>query len=137
MVKNRTNLLIRFSDVDVLGIVWHGKYSYYFEDGREAFGNEFGLSYQDVYAQGYVTPIVHLEIDYKRSLKYGDQVYIETTYVDCEAAKIILDYKIVNENNDVLITGRTVQVFLDRDSRQLVLTVPPFFLNWKESHFLV
>lgn len=31
-------LTIRFSEVDSMGIVWHGSYALYFEDAREAFG---------------------------------------------------------------------------------------------------
>ena len=31
-------LTIRFSEVDAMGIVWHGSYALYFEDAREAFG---------------------------------------------------------------------------------------------------
>ena len=29
---------IRFSEVDSMGVVWHGNYAKYFEDAREEFG---------------------------------------------------------------------------------------------------
>ena len=38
-----TEIGIRFNEVDALGIVWHGNYVKYFEDGREAFGEKFDL----------------------------------------------------------------------------------------------
>ena len=31
---------VRFTETDPLGIVWHGNYIQYFEDGREAFGRD-------------------------------------------------------------------------------------------------
>ena len=34
---------IRFSEVDSMGVVWHGHYVKYFEDAREAFGAKYGL----------------------------------------------------------------------------------------------
>ena len=49
---------VRFNETDALGIVWHGNYITYFEDGREAFGREHGISYLDVQQHGYTTPIV-------------------------------------------------------------------------------
>lgn len=44
MVCQRT---IRLDEVDVLGIVWHGRYPSFLEDGREEMGRLFGLSYLD------------------------------------------------------------------------------------------
>ena len=35
---------VRFNETDVLGVVWHGNYIKFFEDGREAFGREHGIS---------------------------------------------------------------------------------------------
>ena len=42
MLKNTVEIPIRFSEVDSLHVVWHGHYVKYFEDGREAFGKDFG-----------------------------------------------------------------------------------------------
>ena len=41
-------ITVRFSETDPLGIVWHGNYIKYFEDGREAFGRKYRISYLDV-----------------------------------------------------------------------------------------
>ena len=36
---------IRFNETDPLGIVWHGHYITYLEDGRESFGKKYaGIS---------------------------------------------------------------------------------------------
>ena len=49
---------VRFVETDPLGIVWHGNYIQYFEDGREAFGRHHGISYLNQKHFGYATPIV-------------------------------------------------------------------------------
>lgn len=90
MLVSTTEVKIRFNEVDPLGIVWHGHYIRFFEDGREAFGAQHGLAYMDIYRQGFVAPVVKIECDYKRSLEYGDVIMVETTYVDSPAAKIYL-----------------------------------------------
>ena len=41
----QTEIRVRFSEVDSMGVVWHGNYLKYFEDGREAFGRKHGLGY--------------------------------------------------------------------------------------------
>jgi len=121
---------IRFSDVDSLGIVWHGNYVQYFEDGRVAFGKEHDLRYLDFYKHGYVVPIVSLQCDYKQILRYGDRVIIETTYIPCEPAKINFTYRLLNAvTGGLVVSGSTTQVFLSKDGFALQLSNPDFFFR--------
>ena len=64
----KTEILVRFNEADPLGIVWHGHYIRYFEDGREDFGNRYGIGYLDFYKNGFVIPIVNVECSFKKSL---------------------------------------------------------------------
>ena len=123
---------VKFSEVDSLGIVWHGHYVQYFEDGRESFGKEYNLRYLDFYANGYIVPIVNIQCDYKRFLRYGDRIIIEVTYVASLSAKINFEYRILNAHTkELIVTGSTVQVFLSSDSLSLQLNNPDFFQEWK------
>lgn len=131
-------ITVRFSETDPLGIVWHGNYIKYFEDGREAFGKEYGIGYWDFFHQGVVVPVIHCECNYKRSLKFDEAVDIHTIYEPCEAAKIIFRYNLYLANTNVLITtGSTTQVFMEKDSQLLIPTNPPFFQEWKIKYGLV
>ena len=131
-IINTTEVRVRFSEADSLGIVWHGHYIKYFEDGREAFGMEYGLGYLDVYKEGFTIPIVKMNCDYKRPLKYGDKVLIETTYLNCEAAKMIFTYILRNSSTkEVVATGQSIQVFLSKTG-ELSLNVPAFMTTWKK-----
>jgi acyl-CoA thioester hydrolase len=130
------NIRIRFNETDPLGIVWHGNYITYFEDGREAFGRKHDISYLDIAKTGYTTPIVKSSCEHKLSLRYGDVVRIETSLIDTPAAKIIHHYKIFDSNNELACTGETVQVFVDRDGN-LSLNLPEFFENWKQRMGLI
>lgn len=133
-----TNILIRFNEADPLGIVWHGHYVRYFEDGREAFGEKYGLRYLDIFAQGYTVPVVNVQCDYKRSLRYGDRVVVETRYVDDLAAKIKFEYILTNPaTGEVVAKGSSIQVFLDKETTSLQLMAPAFFNEWKKKHGLV
>ena len=85
----QTQSRVRFSDVDSMNVVWHGNYIKYFEDGREAFGNLYGINYLDFYNKGFLIPIVKINCDYKKPLKYGDIAIVETRFVNCDAAKLL------------------------------------------------
>lgn len=133
-----TNILIRFNEADPLGIVWHGHYVRYFEDGREAFGEKYGLRYLDIFEEGFTVPVVNVQCDYKRSLRYGDRVVVETRYVDDLAAKIKFEYILTNPaTGEIVAKGSSVQVFLDKETSSLQLIAPRFFSEWKKKHGLV
>jgi acyl-CoA thioester hydrolase len=136
-LQNSTDIRVRFNEVDPLGIVWHGHYIRYFEDGREAFGAEHGLTYLDVYRHGYVTPVVKINCDYKKSLEYGDMITVITTFVNSPAAKLCFEYRIIHkETGELIAEGNSVQVFLDDQKRELQLIAPGFFTDWKMKHHL-
>ena len=134
-LSSRTEVSVRFNEADPLGIVWHGHYIEYFEIGREAFGQTHGLNYLDVYAQGYVIPVVNVQCDFKAPLRYGDKVIVETKYVPTEAAKMKFTYRLYNAATSQLVaTGSSVQVFLDKTDSVLQLSNPSFFEEWKNKH---
>jgi acyl-CoA thioester hydrolase len=137
-LNNRTEILVRFNEADPLGIVWHGHYIRYFEDGREAFGNMHDLGYLEVYKLGFVIPVVSVQCDFKRSLRYGDRVIVETKFIPTEAAKMKFTYRLFNAvTGELVATGSSVQVFLSKDDSVLQLANPPFFEDWKKKHDLV
>jgi len=137
-LSDRAVILVRFNEADPLGIVWHGHYIRYFEDGRESFGTQYGISYLDFFNAGLIVPIVSIECDYKRSLRFGEKVIVETIFIPCEAAKMKFRYKLFKSGSGELVaTGSSVQVFLDREKSLLQLTNPPFFEAWKIKQGLV
>ena len=128
---------VRFSEVDSMKIVWHGNYSLYFEDAREAFGEKYGLGYLDILGSGYFAPLVDLRFNFKKPLTYGCKARVDVSFRNTEAAKIIYDYEIYNLADESLIaTGYSIQVFLDK-KYQLVWANPEFYLEWKRKNGLI
>ena len=127
---------VRFSEVDSMSIVWHGAYALYFEDARAAFGVKYGLGYLDIFGNGYYAPLVDLTFSYKQPLIFGRKANVDVFYKKTDAAKIIFEYEIRSlDDNSLIATGRSVQVFLDMQY-QLVWTNPPFYEEWKRKYDL-
>ncbi|MDR1886684.1 MAG: acyl-CoA thioesterase [Prevotellaceae bacterium] len=132
-LKETVRVKIRFSETDSMGVVWHGNYIRFFEDAREAFGIKYGIPYLDVYHNGYYTPIVSVNCEYKSPLKYGDEALVEIRYFDTPAAKIVFKYNIYNPvTGSLAATGETVQVFLSIADNCLSINNPAFFEEWKQ-----
>ena len=131
VLKDRTEVKVRFGEVDSMGIVWHGNYVKYIEEGRESFGRKFGISYMDIYSNDVMTPVVNMNVDFKKQVHYGDQLIIETEFVDQPAAKILFRYKIFRKlDNELVATAETTQVYIDLN-REILLYNPEFIMDWK------
>lgn len=124
---------VRFSEVDSMGVVWHGAYPLYLEDARECFGLKYGLGYNDYYKNGYYAPIVELNIKYKKPIIYGMNLRVDIKYVPTESAKVVFDYEIHNTaDNSLIVLARSVQVFMNKDYT-LVWENPAFYEKWKKA----
>jgi acyl-CoA thioester hydrolase len=126
---------VQFNECDPIGIMWHGNYIKIFENGREAFSEKYGLDFLGMFENGYATLIVHAELHYKKPLLYKDKAIVEVIMRRTDAAKIIFDYTLRNQaTSDIVCTGSTTQVFVNTVSRQLLLTNPDFFIDWKQKY---
>lgn len=129
----RTEIKVRFNEVDSLRIVWHGHYIKYLEEAREAFGQKYEMGYLDIEKHGYASPIVKVDIDYKQQLRYGDTVIVEVEYVDTAAAKLVFVYSLYRKSDHALVAkAKTIQVFLDIKDMELSLNHPAFGIAWKK-----
>ncbi|MCM4156757.1 thioesterase family protein [Gramella sp. AN32] len=129
-ISNSIKLKVRFHECDPMKIVWHGNYYKYFEEAREKFVRQHGLSYLNVEEKGFYTPIVKTECEYLAPLKYGDEFEVFVTYERTRAAKLIFHYEIKFEDK-VICKAKTIQVFTDM-SNKLVLYPPEFLQEWRK-----
>lgn len=129
-----TERRVRFEEVDMLGIVWHGRYVSYFEDGRVVFGDHYGLSYTRYREMGIAAPIVQMHLDYHAPLHFDEIMTITTTLHWCESLRLNFEYRITR--SDVLIArGCTVQLLTDLSGRMLLVApemVNAFRLAWQQ-----
>ncbi len=126
---------VRFEEVDAIGIVWHGRYSSYFEDARVALGAKYGLGYMDFYNKGVIAPIKQLHIDYHQPLRFEDNFTIEGRWHWNEAARLNFEFMVRNQQQQLVTSGYSVQMLLDSESNLLV--VPPqfyqqFLQQWRQ-----
>ena len=76
----RTSVPVRFGDVDHAGIVFYPKFFIYFHEAFERFFDDAHLHYYKLIDERHIGfPTVHIEIDYKAPLKYGDSLDLEVS----------------------------------------------------------
>ncbi|MGD0781715.1 MAG: acyl-CoA thioesterase, partial [Candidatus Aminicenantales bacterium] len=68
-LRGRALRTVRFQEADPMGVVWHGRYPEFLEDGRAVLGQAIGLDYADFHREGLKAPIVRLEIERDAELR--------------------------------------------------------------------
>lgn len=122
---------VRFNEVDLYNIVWHGNYVIYLEAGRQSFANRFGFGAKEMLEQGYYVPLVNIDIQYRKPLVYNDVVTVFTKYRDCRESQILFDYEIVRRSDSAVVcTASTRQVIVGLDW-ELKVVPPPCLMDWK------
>lgn len=107
-------LRVRYGETDQMGIVYHGNYAQYFEMGRTEWLRKTGFSYKQMEDEGIMLPVISLSLNFKKSARYDDLLKVKTTLVKRPTAKIEFDYEITNESGEILTTGNSILVFLDK-----------------------
>jgi len=111
---------IRFSDVDPMAILWHGRYAKLFEQANEEIGRLVDMSYPDFQRDRILAPIVQLHVDYFSPCKLGELVTIIGKMVWSEGARMDIEYEIRHEAGPLAATGYTVQMFVDESGQPLL-----------------
>lgn len=122
--------LVRFEEVDSIGIVWHGRYPGYFEEARVALGHKYGISYSDFIRHKHPVPIKQMGVDYIEPLFFEDEIEIEAILHWSEAVRMNFEY-VIRKDERLVCTGYTIQLMLD-ESFQLLLCHPPFYADFME-----
>ena len=115
---------VRFSEVDPMAIVWHGRYAQLFEQANDELGRLSGLSYADFRRERLLAPIVQLHVDYFAPVQLGEDIVIIGKMMWNEAARIDNEYEIVKPDGTLAAAGYTVQMFVEQSGTPLMASPP-------------
>lgn len=118
-MKSIHSVRVRYAETDQMGVVYYGNYAQYFEVGRVELLRECGLSYSEMEKGGVMLPVVHLEVNYKKSALYDQLLTIETEVIEKPSVKITFNHKVYNEDKQLLVTGNVVLVFMNIETKKI------------------
>lgn len=113
MKSQKTFVKVRYAETDQMGVVYHGNYAQYLEIARIEWLAKLGISYRTMEEEGVMLPVYELNLRFKKSAKFDDVLRIETTLVKKPGVRIEFEYKIFNQEEELLTEARTTLVFMD------------------------
>lgn len=105
---------VRFQDVDAAGILFFARVFEYFHDAYDAHLAAHGVRLHEVIsARVWGAPLVHVEADYSRPMRYGGSYTLEITSADVGTTSVTVHYAIRSGADSIHCRGLTKHVFID------------------------
>jgi acyl-CoA thioester hydrolase len=117
--KTKTILRVRYGETDQMGVVYHGNYAPYLEQGRTEWFRDLGFSYKLLEENGIHLPVVNMTINYKRPAHYDDLITVTTTLKSIPTFKIEFLYEIHNQDGQLLVKASTSLVFINSVTKKI------------------
>ena len=65
---------------DHAGVMWHGSYLAFLEEGRIDALDKVGCSYSELSKKGFEIPVISLQLKYKMSFTHGEKVLLNSQF---------------------------------------------------------
>lgn len=113
----------KYYETDQMGVIHHSNYIRWMEEARIDMLDQMGYPYRRFEEMGYMSPVLHAECDYKKSVKFDDEVKIAVSLKEFGRVKFTLGYDIYNmsEGGELSASGATVHCFIRKDGRPVVI----------------
>ena len=111
---------------DHAGVMWHGTYFNWLEEGRVNALSKAGINYVDLTKNGFELPLIDTSIKYKSPLFLGDNITIETIFKINKSPKIKIHSKFMNKSKKVLTLAEVNLVLINKNSFSIIRKRPNF-----------
>jgi acyl-CoA thioester hydrolase len=118
MFSINTKIRVVYADTDQMGVVYYGNYARYYEIARTEALRQIGTSYKDIETYGCVMPVISLESRYLKPACYDDMLTVKTIIKELPTSQMKFEYEIFNEQGELLNTGNTILVFVNRETNK-------------------
>lgn len=115
-LSNTIQVRVRYNEVDRMGYLHHGNYAVYFEMGRTELIRSFGQSYKEYEDNGIILPVSGLHFQFIKPAKYDEIVSIKTTLKEFKGIRLIFEYEIKDELNEIICIGSSSLIFANAET---------------------
>lgn len=134
MFTSQTEIRVRYAHTDRMGYVYYGHYASFFEIARIESLRAIGLSYKELEDAGIMMPVYENYSRYLAPAGFDELLTVKVFIKELPSVKMTFHYEIFNQQNQLIHTGYTVLVFINRATRrpcrapkELTEALKPFF----------
>ncbi len=107
---------VRYCECDPMNVAHHSVYPVWFEIARTDLLRQRGNAYRDLEAAGVFFVVARMSLRYHKPAKYDDELLIICKAQPSAGVKVEHTYE-VRRGNDLIATGQTTLVCVDKDGK--------------------
>jgi len=109
-----------YYETDQMGIIHHSNYIRWFEEARVYFLEQIDFDYKKVNDLGIDFALLDVSCEYKSMVHFGDIVKIYISLSDLTEMKLTINYKILNDKEEICTLGKTKHCFYNNKKKRPV-----------------
>ena len=112
---------------DHAGVMWHGSYFNFLEEGRIDALKKIGITYSKLSKKGYEIPVISAQIKYKICFVHGEKILLKSQFNLVNKLRLNCKTLFLKVNGDIgaeALVG-LVLVRKENDSVKIVRVLPP------------
>jgi len=116
---SEARLRVRYAETDQMGVVYYANYLIWMEVGRVQYCKDAGCDYSVMERQnGVLLAVVESHCRYLHPARFDDEVIVKTWVEEANTRMVRFGYEMRRADGQVLATGETKHIFLDRQFRR-------------------
>ncbi|WP_087971444.1 acyl-CoA thioesterase [Oceanobacillus rekensis] len=133
MLKLRTPIEVRYQETDKMGVVYHANYLIWFDIGRTKYVEELGLSYVKLEENDVVSPVLDVNVSFKKPIRFGEDAFVETWLEEYDGIRTVYGYHILNADGDIAVSGSSKHVVVKKDTFRPI-SLRRSFPEWHQAY---
>lgn len=91
-----------YHETDQMGVIHHANYIKWLEEARIYFMDCLGFSYRKTEEAGIISPVLGIDMEYKLSVRFDEEVYITVRVAEYSGVRLELSYEIIRKDTGKL-----------------------------------
>lgn len=112
MITHDYKFRVTYPDTDKMGTMHHANYVKYYEAARWELLRSIGIPYSSIEEAGIMCPVIKMNFKFVKTTRYDELLTIHTTLKAIKGVRIWFDYKLYNEQNELINEAETELAFV-------------------------
>lgn len=131
MLISKKEIEVRYAETDQMGVVYHANYLVWMELGRTQIIQDMGFSYAKIEEDGILSPVIDIQVSYKKPLRYGQKATVHTWIENYDGFRITYGYEIYNHFDELCATGSSQHVCIKKETFKPI-SIKRSYPDWHE-----
>lgn len=107
---------VQYYETDKMQFTHHSNYIRFMEEARTDFLEQVGYPYKRIESEGIFSPVIGVNVSYKKPTTYADEIEIDVKLKDMSLARCEFEY-VMTCKGEVVCIATSQHCFLDETGR--------------------